>query len=90
VSYPVMGRFAERSSLYGFYSDHQTIPVNRRSVVFVFGPYESFQKPLTRSGITEAAGYVDRGLAARLLGARSGVSAFAWSPPPGTSSVTLP
>jgi hypothetical protein len=90
VSYPVMGRFAERSSIYGFYWDHQTIPVTRRSVVFVFGPYESFQKALSRNGITEATGYVGRDLDARPLGARSGVSAFAWSPPPGTRSVSLP
>jgi len=90
VSVPVMGRFAERDSVYGFVEDHQTVPVDRKVVVFVFSPYESFQKQLSRAGITAATGYVAHRLGARLLGARSGVSAFAWSPPVGTTRVTLP
>jgi hypothetical protein len=90
VSEPVMGRFAERDSIYGFVEDHQTIAVDRRVVVFVFSPYESFQKQLSRGGIAAAGGYVEHRLGARLLGAGSGVHAFVWSPPPGTRRVTLP
>ncbi|HXQ43608.1 MAG TPA: DUF2079 domain-containing protein [Acidimicrobiales bacterium] len=90
VSLPVMGRFAQRSSVYGFIEDHQTVPVDRKTLVFVFSPYESFQKKLTGTGITGATRFVARRLDARLLGAGAGVHAFAWSPPPGTTSVTLP
>ncbi|HEY7947875.1 MAG TPA: DUF2079 domain-containing protein [Acidimicrobiales bacterium] len=90
VSLPVMGRFAQRSSIYGFLKDDETVPVNRRQVVFVFSPYQSFQKILTRHGITAATGFVEHRLHGRVLGAGSGVVAVAWSPPPGTRQVTLP
>jgi hypothetical protein len=90
VSLPVMGRFAQRDSIYGFIDDGERFPVNRRQVVFVFSPYESFQKKLSRHGITAATGYVARRLDARVLGARSGVDGFLWTPPAGTTSVTLP
>jgi uncharacterized membrane protein len=90
VSVPVMGRFADRDAIYGFEKDHQTFPVTRPLVVFVFSPYQSFQKQLSRGGITAATGYVEHRLGAHLLGARSGVHAFAWTPPSGTTHVTLP
>jgi hypothetical protein len=90
VSLPVMGQFAQRGSIYGFVEDHERVPVNRQVVVFVFSPYESFQKKLTKAGITAATGYVENRLGARQLGSAGGVSAFAWTPPPGTTSVTLP
>ena len=50
MSLPVMGRFAQRGSIYGFVEDHERVPVNRQVVVFVFSPYESFQKKLTKTG----------------------------------------
>ena len=90
VSLPVMGRFADRSAIYGFEEDRQSFPVVRRSVVFVFSPYQSFQKQLSRSGIAAATRYVEHRLGAHLLGAGSGVQAYVWSPPSGISRVTLP
>ncbi len=91
VTVPVMGRFAQRSSFYGFFEDHQTFPVDRRTVVFVFSPYEAaYQKNLTGGGLAGATRYVARRLGARALGSGAGVRAFSWSPPPGTRSVTLP
>jgi hypothetical protein len=91
VSVPVMGRFAERSSFYAFIENHQTVPVDRRVVVFVFSPYEAaYQTNLTGKGATDATRYVESRLDARVLGSGAGVYAFAWSPPPGTHSVILP
>jgi hypothetical protein len=90
VSLPVMGRFAQRSSVHGFVKDDERVPVNRPEVVFVFGPYESFQKILSRHGIAAATGFVEHRLHGRVLGAGSGVVAVAWSPPPGTRQITLP
>jgi hypothetical protein len=85
-----MGRFAQRSSVYGFVKDDETVPVNRPLVVFVFSPYQSFQRILTRHGITAATGFVEHRLQARVLGSGSGVHALVWSPPPGTRQITLP
>jgi len=90
VSVPVMGRFSERTAFYGFIEDDQTIAVHRGPVVFIFSPYESFQKKLTAPGIVAASAYVETTLGARPLGSGGGVRAFAWSPPPGTTEVTLP
>jgi len=91
VTVPVMGRFAQRSSFSAFYEDHQTVPVDRRVVVFVFSPYEAaFQKNLTGKGLAEATRYVASRLDARVLGSGAGIQIFSWSPPPGTRSVTLP
>ncbi len=90
VSAPVMGRFAEHTSVYGLYEDHQRLPVDRRQVVFIFGPYESFQRKLTRTGIAAATADVENRLRARLIGSGAGVRALVWSPPPGTTHLTLP
>ena len=90
VSEPVMGRFGQRSSVYGMVTDGERFPVDRRPVVFVFGPYESFEKSLTPGGITAATRFVRHRLGARVIGSGSTVQAYAWSPPPGTTHVRLP
>jgi uncharacterized membrane protein len=90
VSFGVMGRFAQRSSIYAFERADQTVPVNRRVVVFVLAPKLPNDDPLTQHDITAAAGFVSDRLGARTLGSGSGVDAFVWSPPRGTTRVTLP
>jgi hypothetical protein len=90
VSLPVVGRFAQRDSVYAFMRPGQTFPVDRRLVVIILGPHEAFDAPVTAPVLQAATGFVDDRLGARVLGDRSGVHAFAWSPRPGTRSVTLP
>jgi uncharacterized membrane protein len=90
VSEGIVGRFAQRESVYAFGAGGQTFPVDRRLVVFVFGPPDGYELALTSSVITAASGYVHHRLDARILRSRSGVEAFAWSPRAGTTTVTLP
>jgi len=88
ASQGIVGRFAQRESVYDFRSGGETFPVDRKLVVFVFGPPDPYEKPLTPSLITAVSGYVHHRLGARVLRSRSGV--HAWSPRPGTTTVTLP
>jgi hypothetical protein len=90
VSEGIVGRFAQRESVYAFETEGQSFPVDRRLVVFVFGPPDRDDLALTSSLITASSGYVHHRLDARTLQSRSGVEAFAWSPPAGTTTVTLP
>jgi hypothetical protein len=91
----VVGRFAERDEVYVLWYSSQngqltvtaSVPVRRPVVVFVFAPHQ---------GVAELPGadqvaitYVRDHLHARVLVSGSGITAFAWSPPPGTTQVTL-
>jgi hypothetical protein len=69
----------------------QTFPVTQRLVVFVVTRLELLDddSPSPRER-TEAAADIVHRLDARLLGSRSGVNAWEWSPPKGTTHVTLP
>jgi hypothetical protein len=89
VAQAVVGRFGERDSVYSFTGEDQKFPVNRKQVVFVLTERVPGGRPATP--VTAAAiRYIEVRLDARLIEARSDVYAFAWSPPPGTSQVTLP
>ncbi|HXQ59377.1 MAG TPA: DUF2079 domain-containing protein [Acidimicrobiales bacterium] len=90
VSLPVVGRFAQRDSVYAFQRPGQTYRVDRREVVFVLGPHENFDHPVTPAVLEEASRFVERRLGARPLASGAGVGAFLWSPPPGTRQITLP
>jgi len=90
ASVGVMGRFAQRDSVYGFTTGHQQFPVDRRLVVFVFTTQGGPDDVLRRHEGREAVDFVRNRLHGRVLGAGSGVSAFAWSAPPGTTRVSLP
>jgi uncharacterized membrane protein len=87
----VIGRFGPRESIYMFTSPGQTFPVDQRQVVFVVTRKELLDDdsptPLVR---TEAATDIAHRLDARVLGSRSGVDAWEWYPPKGTTQVTLP
>jgi uncharacterized membrane protein len=90
ASQGVIGRFSQRDSVYAFVEGHQTVPVNRRLVVFVLSPNEGVDDALPDHEATAAVGYVQTRLHAHLFVARSGVYAFAWSPSSLTTHVTLP
>jgi hypothetical protein len=87
VTLGVMGRFCSRPWCY-FYYPGGARPVHSRDVVFVFAtPDESLTTP---AGSATAIAYVRDTLHARVLVDAGGVAAFAWTPPPGTSQVTVP
>jgi hypothetical protein len=90
VSLPVVGRFADRDAAYAFDRPGERFPVDRRLVVFVVGPEEAFDEPVTTAVLADTSNYVRTRLDARLLGSGAGVSAYAWSPPAGTTGVNLP
>jgi len=90
----VIGRFAERDEVYVLWYSAQTsqftatVPVTRPVVVFVFAPHQGVGEV---PGADQAATtYVRDHLHARVLVSGSGITALAWSPPPGTAKVTLP
>jgi hypothetical protein len=87
----VIGRFGPRESIYMFTSPGETFPVNQRQVVFVVTRKELLDADiLSPRDRTEAVAEISHRLDARVLGARSGVNAWEWSPPTGTTHVTLP
>jgi hypothetical protein len=90
VSLPVVGRFAQRDSAYAFIRPGQTFPVDRKTVVFVLGPQAAFDTPVTQASLNRASGYVRNRLHAPVLGTGGDVRAYTWSPPPGTTHITLP
>ncbi len=92
ASQGVIGRFSGRRLAYPFvdiYSDGQTLPVFGRDVVFVLTPSEGIEYA-TPEQTLRAVRFVRSALHARPLAASAGVYAFRWTPPPGTTSVTLP
>jgi Predicted membrane protein (DUF2079) len=87
VSLSVMGRFCGRQWCYFFYPDGAR-PVHSRHVVFVFA---TANEPLTTPvGVLTAVAYVQNHLHARVLVDADNVVAFEWTPPPGTTEVTIP
>jgi len=87
VTLDVMGRFCGRLWCYFFYPGGPR-PVHSRDVVFVFAtPNETLTTP---AGSARAIAYVRDILHARVLVDSDGVAAFDWTPPAGTTTVTVP
>jgi len=91
----VVGRFAEREDVYvlwysapsGQLAVTESVPVRRRVVVFVFAPHQGVGED---PGADQAAiTFVRVHLHARVLVSGSGITAFEWSPPPGTREVNF-
>ena len=89
VSQGVSGRFGARSSVYALLRRDQTLPVARREVVFVLTT-QGMEDALADHGVAVAAAFLRTRLHARTLASGSGVQAFSWDPPPGTTAVTVP
>jgi hypothetical protein len=89
VALAVVGRFGERDSVYPFSGEDERFPVTRKRVVFVVTGRVEGGRPAVPVAAA-AIRYIRFRLDAKVLEARSNVYAFAWSPPPGTSQVTLP
>ena len=82
-----MGRFCGRQWCYFFYPDGAR-PVHAKEVVFVFA---TANEPLTTpAGVLYAVAYVRDDLHARVLVDAGTVVALEWTPPPGTTEVTVP
>jgi hypothetical protein len=86
----VVGRFGTRDSVYELPTVRQKVPVDEKEVVFVLLPVMGADDALPDRASANAVRYVRSRLDARVLEAESGVYAFAWSPPAGTTSVSLP
>jgi hypothetical protein len=86
----VIGRFAQRDSVYPYLGVGQTFPVNRARVVFVLTPEAVLDNGLPIYQTMSAVAFVRHRLGTGVLLASSGVDAFTWVPPPGTRHVTLP
>ncbi len=85
----VIGRFADREYVYPLLTASQGFHLHRVEVVFIFTPDQGIE--LASPKATRAAiDFVGNQLHARSLVASEGVSAFAWNPPPRTSTVILP
>ena len=86
----VMGRFSGRRSVY-FFFPHRTIPIESRTVIFVFDPPSEIGSPRVHPEDDIAASdFVRNSLHGRVLVDNSGVTAFRWTPPPGTTRMTFP
>jgi hypothetical protein len=86
----VIGRFGERDVVYGFLTPGETIAVRRPRVVFIITPYEILDDRLSPKAALAAVRYIRHQTDVTVLGGRSDVEAFSWTPPPGTRRVTLP
>ena len=89
ASQGVIGRFGARASLYPYlngFADGQTIPVDRRDVVFVFVPHQGIEAA-TPAQTAAAVDVVRTSLHATQILSTPNVTAFRWTPPPGVTSV---
>lgn len=86
----IMGRFSGRPAAYWF-SPGGSYPLSSHTVVFVFDPANENTIPNADPADDRAgAEYVRTVLHAHPLVTSGGVTAFLWSPPPGTSTLTFP
>jgi hypothetical protein len=95
ASQGVVGRFSGRDYVYPFpYQYHPagtsltTFPVKSSEVVFVLTPAQGTSEAPPADG-TAAVRFVEHRLGARIIDARAGVYVLAWTPPQGTTTVTL-
>ncbi len=89
ASQGVIGRFAQRRSVYPFLASPQAFPVTEPVVVFVVVPsqgIESVSPPAARSAVSALTSRDH----ARVLFDRSGVDVLVWHPPPGVHTIVLP
>jgi hypothetical protein len=91
----IVGRFAERDSAYvlGYsprtaqFQETTTIPIQRSVVVFILSPNQGVGEQPGQE--RKAISFVLHYLHARVLVERAGIYAFEWTPPTGTTHVTL-
>jgi hypothetical protein len=91
VSQGVIGRFGGHQWVYPYldaFVDGQTVPVQAKTVAFVFT--DVGLESASVAGTAAAEALVGQHLHATLLASGSGVVAYLWHPPAGTTSLTLP
>jgi hypothetical protein len=91
VSQGVIGRFGGHQWVYPYldaFVDGQTVPVQAKTVAFVFT--DVGLESASAAGTAAAEALVGQHLHATLLASGSGVVAYLWHPPAGTTSLTLP
>ncbi len=89
ASQGVIGRFAERVSIYPDVAAPQAFPVRQRTVVFVLAPAQGIESVPAASAEADIA-YARQQLHATVLTSGHGITVLEWQPPPGTSLVVLP
>jgi Predicted membrane protein (DUF2079) len=91
VSQGVIGRFGGHEWVYPYldaFQDGQTVPVQSKSVAFVFT--DAGLESASAAATAAAEALVGQHLHATLIASGSGVVAYLWHPPAGTTTVTLP
>jgi hypothetical protein len=89
ASWGVAGRFAVREDVHGYGLSNHKFPVDRRQVFFVIAVGQG-NLEVSPAVARSAVHLVQVDLHARRLLARSGVYVAEWTPPAGTTAVTLP
>jgi hypothetical protein len=91
VSQGVIGRFGGHEWVYPYldsFQDGQTVPVQGRTVAFVFT--DVGLEAASSAATSAAAALVASQRDVTLLASTSGVTAYLWHPPAGVTSLTLP
>lgn len=84
----IVGRFATRHQVFGLMSTQEQFPIKARTVVFVLAPLQGALE--IEPGATETIIAWARRLPGRdLLVSTPQVTAISWTPPRGTSSITI-
>jgi uncharacterized membrane protein len=85
----VIGRFAERVSIYPDVAAPQAFPIRQSTVVFVIAPSQGIESVPVASARADIA-YIRHQLGATVLVSGHGVTALEWHPPAETKVVVLP
>ena len=89
ASQGVIGRFAERRSVYPYLAAPQAFPVTEPEVYFVVVPDQGIESVPPASALAAVSTLTSRDRA-RVVLDRSGVFVVAWHPPPGVHAIVLP
>jgi len=89
ASQGVIGRFAERRSVYPYLAAPQAFPVTEPEVYFVVVPDQGIESVPPAAALAAVATLTSRDRA-RVVLDRSGVFVLAWHPPPGVHAIVLP
>lgn len=89
ASQGVIGRFADRTSVYPLLASPQQFVIDARQVVFVVAPAQGIESIPAQLSDADIASLVGR-LHATVVERGNGVTVLSWLPPPGVRAIVLP